>query len=259
VDRRVRQCGIAPSEREPRFTRAIFAWAIAQASSSAPIELYGATSAEVAQVELQYAAGGRSNRTAAELLRVTDPEPLAKTHIDEPFGYFLGELPPTVATVTATALGPEGESLGTTSFDLILRSQHPEAFISGPSAPLSSASAERDGAPILRHCSVAQGVAGVDGLRCEDAQELLAGWPDLRSVSASLEPCERDGAGFDYRVDPSISCDQVARFVGEEFAPHPPGWLERKAGFTCRIEELGGGGLSVGCTDGANWFMFKFA
>jgi hypothetical protein len=259
VDRRVRECGIAPSEREPRFTRAIFAWAIAQVSSPAPIEIYGATSADVAHVQVQYASGGRSHQAPAELLRVTDPELLTKAQIGEPFGYFLGELPHSASKVTATALTTDGDSLGTASFDPILRSQHPEAFISGPSAYSSSASVESDGTAILRHCSAAEGVPGVDGLRCEEAQELRAGWPDLRTLSTSLEPCKRDGPGFDYRIEVSISCEQVARFVGEEFAPHPPGWFERKGGFTCRIEGLGGGGLGVGCTDGENWFIFKFA
>jgi hypothetical protein len=125
--------------------------------------------------------------------------------------------------------------------------------------PGVGATVESDGAAILGHCSPAGEVPGVDGLPCDEARELLATWPDLRVISASLEPCDHEGAGFDHRADHAIGCERVNRFVSEDFAPHPPGWFERKNGFTCRIRELGGGGLTVGCTDGEKWFSFKFA
>lgn len=133
VDNRLRECGNAPSAQDPPQTsKTVAAQMIAQRDDSAALEIYGATSAEVARIELTYTGGGSEHEAAAELIRVTDDEALEKAGIAEPFGYFLDELPPDVSNVNAVALDADGQRLGTDSFAPYLQDQPRTAPISGP-------------------------------------------------------------------------------------------------------------------------------
>lgn len=142
IDDGLRECGNAPSEQDPPQTgKPVAAQMIAQRSDSAPLEVYGATSADVTMVELTYTDNGVSKKTFAELIRVTDDEVLEKAGIAVPFGYFLDELPPNVSNVNAVALDADGQRLGADSFEPYLQSQPRTAPISGPSRQRSSAGA----------------------------------------------------------------------------------------------------------------------
>ena len=134
IDNRVRECGNAPSEQEPPMTEAVAAQAIAQRNNSAPLEVYGATSADVTKVELRYTREGSSHRAPAELIRVTNGEALKKAGIVQPFGYFVGELPPDASNISAIALSSEGQTIGGDNFEQFLRDQPRGAFVSGPSS-----------------------------------------------------------------------------------------------------------------------------
>lgn len=112
LDNRARQCGNAPSSIEPPITRTIYFQSHAQRNESAPIEVYGVASAEVTTVDLSYTRDGSSHSTRAAYIRVTDSDVLEQAGIAEPFGYFLSELPADTSHVTATALGPARQRLG---------------------------------------------------------------------------------------------------------------------------------------------------
>jgi hypothetical protein len=136
IDEWTRQCGYAPTERSPVRTGPIAPGAIAQLRRSAPLEVYGETSADVARVALQYAVNGlngSSRRASAELLRVIDPEILERAGISEPFGYFFGELPSETAKVRAIALDSERMTIGSAGFGDIRRFP-PTAFIAEAAA-----------------------------------------------------------------------------------------------------------------------------
>lgn len=134
LEGRIRQCGYAPSGREPPVREAIGAEAVAQRTDSAPLEVYGATSADVTSVVVHYESGDQQRQQRASLLRCTDEATLDEAGISEPFGFFFAELPPdTVPTaVQADAFGPNGELLGSTDFSRI-GTMPLRVFIGGPS------------------------------------------------------------------------------------------------------------------------------
>lgn len=114
LDDHARQCGFAPSAMVPTPpARPIFIQVHGQRNESAPIEVFGDTSAEATMVELRYTRDGSSHEARAALFQVTDSDVLENAGITEPFGYFIAELPPDTSHVTATALDADGQRLGT--------------------------------------------------------------------------------------------------------------------------------------------------
>lgn len=116
-----------------------------------------------------------------------------------------------------------------------------------------------DPRPLYGPCASGTAV-GVDGLSCEDADVVLTNWPrGGRPDPSTQKLCEPPTtAGRHHRADPGISCDAVDDFVAHDFAPHPPGWVERQAGATCRIDD-GKTGLLVTCQRDGEWFAFAFS
>ena len=113
LDDRARECGLAPSAIvPPPPARPIFIQVHAQRDESAPIEVFGDTSAEATTVELTYTRDGSSHESRAAFIQVTDSDVLAKAGIAEPFGYFIAELPAGTSHVTVTALDADGQRLG---------------------------------------------------------------------------------------------------------------------------------------------------
>lgn len=132
IDNRARECGFAPSAIEPRpIMKAVAFQGTAQRNKSAPLEVFGTTSAEVTTVELEYTGDSSSGSTRAALIRVTDSEILEKARIAEPFGYFLAELPADTSNVSATALGPNGQRLGADDFEPYPWSKSSRSMITG--------------------------------------------------------------------------------------------------------------------------------
>ena len=105
-----------------------------------------------------------------------------------------------------------------------------------------------------------QSFEGADGLSCRDAARKWADWivptdrmnrcPSVFANSHSIQATDR------------IACQAVERFILEDFAPHPGGWIERAGRFDCRITESKGvGGIGVDCVDtdrGAAGPHFRF-
>ncbi len=132
IDNRARECGFAPSAIEPRPTMKAVAFQVtAQRNESAPLEVFGTTSAGVTTVELEYTGDSSSHSRRAALIRVTDSELLEKARIAEPFGYFLAELPADTSNVSATALGPDGQRLGVDDFAPYPWSKFSRSMITG--------------------------------------------------------------------------------------------------------------------------------
>jgi hypothetical protein len=125
-----RQCGRAPSERDPASRAAIGGPVYAQRMPGGRLELYGETAPRVVRVALRYRLPeGRSIRKAATLIQIADRRALAAAGIDRPFGYFVGFVPPRARDVTAEAQSGSGAVLGVLRFGPVLRSLHPTAFI----------------------------------------------------------------------------------------------------------------------------------
>jgi hypothetical protein len=125
-----RGCGRAPSERVPPRTGAIADGAIVRRTPRAKLELYGETAATVRRVVLRYRVrGGRPRERPATLIRAEHSGSLRAARIREPFGYFLGAVPPRARKVFAVALDEAGEELGRLGFDRLARSMSPTAFI----------------------------------------------------------------------------------------------------------------------------------
>jgi hypothetical protein len=76
---------------------------------------------------------------------------------------------------------------------------------------------------------------------CRDAQPQAAGAP-ARTAPIDLTPCPpgawAHGGGEDWAVA-GVSCEAVGRFVLKRFEPHPGNTSQTKAGFICRIEQIG--------------------
>ena len=134
LDNRARGCGFAPSALVPPDTQTIFFQMPAQRNESAPIEIFGATSAEVTTVQLSYTRDSSSHEEArAALIRVTNSDVLEKAGIAQPFGYFLAELPADTSHVYATALGTDEQRLGAADFETFPWSRRNSwAMITGP-------------------------------------------------------------------------------------------------------------------------------
>jgi hypothetical protein len=78
-------------------------------------EIYGVSLGDVDRVVLTYLRGGRPGEAEAELVAVEDPEVLRHTAIGEPFGLYIGLVPPTARRCKAVALDRRGEPLGVES------------------------------------------------------------------------------------------------------------------------------------------------
>jgi hypothetical protein len=129
LDRYKRQCGRAPSERVPsRASAPIIADATAQLSPRDAREVYGATSADVAQAMLTYSSDGSVESEPASLMHITDSNALDSAGIREPFGYFIGELPPDATKISASALDSDGVELGAVDYEQF-RALPPRVFI----------------------------------------------------------------------------------------------------------------------------------
>ncbi len=92
------------------------------------------------------------------------------------------------------------------------------------------------------------GFRGADGLSCADA---ALKWRDWIEPPAGLAACPSTFA-HDHliRATENIACQAVERFILEDFAPHPGGYVERASRFDCRIREPGGNApLAVDCID----------
>jgi hypothetical protein len=134
IDQSVRECGRAPSERVPPVDAPISPDSIAQRDPSSPLEIYGATSPDVAGVRVVYRDEGGERRTRpAYMLHAASPTTLDQAGIAEPFGYYLAELPPstTIADVEAFAVGAADETLGSVDYSMF-HDQPLDSFISGP-------------------------------------------------------------------------------------------------------------------------------
>jgi hypothetical protein len=125
-----RACGRAPSERVPPAREAIGGGAIVRRTTGAQLELYGETAATVRRVLLRYRlpSGGPGERPAT-LIRARDPVALTAARIGEPFGYFVGAVPPRAVRVSAVALDRSGRVLGRLGFDRLARDMPPTVFI----------------------------------------------------------------------------------------------------------------------------------
>lgn len=132
IDQNKRACGRAPSEVEPPLTDPVIAQATAQTKPSAPLEVYGATSAEASEVVLRFKLGESTRELPAVLMVIEDQAVLDEAGIREPFGYFLAELPPEASHIRATAFDAEHATVGVDTFENFT-DQHPHAFISGAS------------------------------------------------------------------------------------------------------------------------------
>jgi hypothetical protein len=131
-----RACGRAPSERVPPVLEAIGGGAIVRRSAHAPLELYGETLHDVHRVVLRYRLPhGRPGRRSATLIRADDRDALRSAGIREPFGYFVGAVPPRARRVTAVALDRSARELGKIGFDRLARSMPPTVFISVEDEP----------------------------------------------------------------------------------------------------------------------------
>jgi hypothetical protein len=133
IDDKRRACAYVPSMREPPLTAPIAAEVTAQRGPAAPFEVYGPISVRVAEVVIRYRSGGRVRRMAAELVWMTDEEALRAAGIEEPFGYFLAELPAatTADDVEAVGFDASGDRLGSASFAMFA-DLPPCAFVEGP-------------------------------------------------------------------------------------------------------------------------------
>jgi hypothetical protein len=123
----------------------------------------------------------------------------------------------------------------------------------------SPSSTMTDQRPLFGKCSSGE-AAGVDGLTCEDADQLLASWSrQQKQIDATLKRCHGPTtAGHDHFASDGIDCGIVDDLIANAFAPHPPGWVERRAGITCRIVD-GETGLRVTCQRDGSWFTFMFS
>jgi hypothetical protein len=129
LDAYTRQCGNAFESEGKVVMAPVVAQSIAQKTGSAPLEVYGATSAKTDRVSLEYRAGGSQREEPAVLLRVTDEEALQRAGIPGRFGYFFGELPSAASRVKAIALDRPGDRLGSASFERFIRTLNPHVFI----------------------------------------------------------------------------------------------------------------------------------
>jgi hypothetical protein len=129
-----RACGRAPSERVPAVRAAIGGPVIVRRSPNAALELYGETAPRTRRVLLRYRLpNGQPGERPALLIRASDPAALRAAGIRQPFGYFIGAVPPHARRVSAVALGRDGQALGRLEFDRLARGMHPTVFIAAPS------------------------------------------------------------------------------------------------------------------------------
>lgn len=131
VDDRKRGCGRAPSERDPSLaSQPIIAEAVAQTKSSAPVEVYGATTPQARTVVVRYGTKGVERAARAILLEADDHGALIAAKIGQPFDYFFAELPPDAdaRAITATVLDGTRTELGSVSYARF-RDAFPTGFI----------------------------------------------------------------------------------------------------------------------------------
>ena len=125
-----RGCGRAPSERVPPSRAPVGGPAIARRAKGGPVELYGETPRSVRRVVLRYRLPGeRPGQRKATLIRVIDDTLVKRAGISEPFGYFVGSVPPLASNISAEARGTKGGVLGRLGFDRLVRGMHPTVFI----------------------------------------------------------------------------------------------------------------------------------
>ncbi len=125
-----RACGRAPSERVPPARAAIGGSAIVRRSPGAPLELYGETAPDVGRVMLRYRPpGGPRAQSQATLIRIDDRSALRTAGISQPFGYFVGTVPPRAKQVVAVAYDRSRKGLGSFTFDRLAAGMHPTVFI----------------------------------------------------------------------------------------------------------------------------------
>lgn len=119
-----RACGYVPYKRRPIPSSPITLDAVNQVNETSPIEVYGSTATEVAEVAITSTErDGERKRTTATLLEVTDEGALQEASLDKPFGYFVAELPPGSMAANAAAKGADGQPLR--SIELHLSIYHP--------------------------------------------------------------------------------------------------------------------------------------
>ena len=82
-------------------------------------------------------------------------------------------------------------------------------------------------------------------------QDAAHKWADWIVPAERMQRCPSVFANSHaIRATDRIACQAVERFVLEDFAPHPGGWIERSSRFDCRItESTGKGGIGVDCVD----------
>lgn len=128
-----RGCGRAPSERVPPGRTSIDGPAIVRRFKGAPLELYGETQPNVRRVIVRYRHRERGlGQRNATLIRATDRAALRQAGVREPFGYFVGTLPPSATKAIAEARDESDRVLDRLRYDGLLRGMHPTVFISTP-------------------------------------------------------------------------------------------------------------------------------
>ena len=74
---------------------------------------------------------------------------------------------------------------------------------------------------------------GADGLSCREGDDAGRTGSCRRSGCSAVRACSPTATRFE--ATDRIACQAVERFVLEDFAPHPGGWIERSSRFDCRI------------------------
>jgi hypothetical protein len=78
-------------------------------------QINGTASRHVRRVVVHYRNGGRG-KLKAKLVRVVAPLVLEKIETDQPFGYYVGEVPTSARTISVVALGQAGDVIDRAAF-----------------------------------------------------------------------------------------------------------------------------------------------
>ena len=127
-----RGCSIPPSVQRPSQDRPLETSGTVQISDAGRTEVYGVSLADVHGVVLTYMQGGSRGESEAELVAVERPEVLRRASIRNPFGLYVGFVPPNARRCKAVAMDAGGEPIGVASCRPY-ESLPPDAFILGGS------------------------------------------------------------------------------------------------------------------------------